>query len=346
MELDLELNLLSKKTIFEELLEHSDIIIFLQITGIIKPISSNRFYKTLNYIWYYFSKLSFLIIIAYFIGLFATYNEEFFYMYIYTINFYLQSLSLPFPIYQISCRLYEQSVNNTEIKYIKQCLKYSYIYIFLMIPLILLYFIGKIIHENEQIFILIFLIFVFLLINITCYLSTCLLFIISDAENICGIINEIIECHQTLTIEQYLENKDKINILLKRNFYINYIVIFIALLNIIVLLILLTYSKKASYFYEYSMPILFIKEIIFVTFLLYFISKVNQKADNLIKIFGNCRFCNSKDDLTRIIIYNDLKSDKISYYIFGRRITKRDVILQFITIFISSMVTFFREIYL
>lgn len=351
MELDLETNLLTfqgSKTLLEELADKNDIIIlFLQFNGIIKPnINNNCFYKSLIYSWYWFSKFSFLIVIAYFIGLFFQYKNGLLYTYIYTINFFLQSLSLPYPIYQIVKRLNEEPVNDTEIISLQKCLKYSQIYIYFLIPFILLYFIGRMVYANEEFFVFTFLIFTLLLTNVTCYLTVCLLFISSDAENICGIMDRMIENHQNLTIEQYLINKEKINVLIKRNYYINYIVIFIAFLNILVLFILLMYSKKVSYFYEFSMPILFIKEFIFVTFLLYFISTVNQTADNLTKIFGNCNYIqHNKDEenFRRMVIYNDLNSNKISYYIFGRRITKRDVLLQFIAICTSSLIAFFRN---
>lgn len=347
MVLDLEINLLPKKTLLEELSEKNDIIIFLEFTGIINPnINYNYFYKSFIYSWHYFSKYSFLIVIVYFIGLFAQYNIDLLYAYIYTINFFLQSLSLPYPIYQIVDRLNQAPINDTEINSLQKCLKYSKIFIFLTVPFILLYFIGKIIYPNERFLTIIFLTSTVLLLNVTCYLSICLLFITSDAENICEIIHQMKENHQTLTIEQYLINKQKIDILIKRNYYINYIVIFVAFINFLVLFILLVFSDKVIFFYEFSMPILFIKEFVFVTILLYFISTVNQNVDDLMKIFGDCNYIQHgkiEENFTRMIIYNDLNSNRISYYIFGRRITKRDVLLQFMAICLSSGITLLRN---
>ncbi len=332
---------------------HNSLFILFQALGVCWPKNNDSFmWKLWIYFWCTFSRLYFIPVAISF---------PFFYQfsvndYVIYYTFVVQAASVLPSIFGITKQLGEPSTENV-VQTLVLKFKQSKHFLTVMLSFVLLYFLVDVTetamaeehtYSYDKYYVLIGLL-TLSSISIVCYITVCLIFMLTDCSLCLDAIQSLILDHEQLTREKYTTATQHIKSIINKHYYTNHIIISVSLLDILILIFLGIYSKIQYSFYIFLMPMFVFKEIAFVTILLYHISAINENADRFKKIMCSLEsypVVQSEQAYTRMLICNHMHNVPIAYKVFGRRITKNDVFFQFLTIIVSFVVAFVRSLLL
>lgn len=169
---------------------------------------------------------------------------------------------------------------------------------------------------------------------ISCLLSLNALFVWVDIQVSLQLVESLTKAHvdRSLTITMFNDSRDNIATRVKSNYWAYNSVLFIALLNILLMIILLYVHGTNSGIHEtYGTAIIvLLKEIPFVVLVLYYATFVNEKADNLSILLGGTIWTTQdlEEDRTRMFLFTNAESRKISFPLAGMRLKKKDLLVR------------------
>jgi hypothetical protein len=167
-------------------------------------------------------------------------------------------------------------------------------------------------------------------IALSCILALNTLFVLVDSRTSVRLVDELTKAHEEKAMTIAIFNEYRSNILqrVKSNYWTYNSVLFIAIINILIMIILAYFHDDT--FGGVTWPAPFVKEIPFVLISLYYSTMVNEKADRLTRMLGTTIW--SKNDIeadhTRLFYFANSEAEKISFTLSGMRLKRKDLLLR------------------